>query len=84
MLLNQLRDEQVKREIVSAADVFWEEGRQAGEKQGHRALLERQLVCRFGPLPAQALEALNKADTKDLEAMAERILTATTVAEVLG
>ncbi|MDI1450190.1 Rpn family recombination-promoting nuclease/putative transposase [Polyangium sp. 6x1] len=60
----------------------WQEER--AKEPGKRELLARQLKLRFGELPASAQEALDAATFEELDGIAERILTASTLAEVLG
>jgi len=61
------------------------EGRKEGKKEGGAALLLRQLTRKFG---AEVGETVRKrivaADTSQLEEWGERILTATSLAEVFG
>jgi hypothetical protein len=46
-------------------------------------ILIRQLTIRFGDLPAQAAARIEEAQLSDLELMAERVLTAQSLDEVL-
>ncbi len=71
--------EDVEEEIVTLADRLREEGRQKGE----RKVLLKQLTLRFGQLPDAALARVNAAGVEQLEAWAERVLTALTLAEVI-
>ncbi len=71
--------EDVEEEIVTLADRLREEGRQKGE----RKLLLKLLTLRFGKLPEAALARVNAAGVEQLEAWAERVLTALTLAEVI-
>src|SRR5512132_1485497 len=75
--------EDVEEEIVTLADRLREEGRQKGERTGERKLLLKQLTLRFGTLPDAALARVNAAGVEQLEAWAERVLTALTLAEVI-
>jgi hypothetical protein len=59
-------------------------GKVTGEAQGRSTLILRQLELRFGPLPIHARHAINHASLVGLEAMAERILTAQSLDEVLA
>ena len=52
--------------------------------QGERALLLRQMRARFGELPAAAVARVEGADVAQVEQWGERVLTAATLAEVLG
>ena len=75
--------EDVEEEIVTLADRLREEGRQKGERTGERKVLLKQLTLRFGKLPDAALARVNAAGVEQLEAWAERVLTALTLAEVI-
>ena len=65
-----------------------EEGRQEGMERGvlrgERAVLERQLRHRFGPLSAAVVERLERASTDDLETWADNVLDAGTLDGVFG
>lgn len=55
-----------------------------GEIKGRAALVIRQLVSRFGPLPQQAEARIAQASVEELDKMGERLLTAQTLDEALG
>ena len=88
------RDEE--EDIVNVADQLIERGRQQGLEKGlqqgreegaqrkARELLVKLLERRFGPLPEPALARVDAADTAELDLWVERVLTAATLAEVLG
>ena len=59
-----------------------ERGMERGVLRGERALLERQIQRRFGPLPAAAAKRLGRASADDLEAWADNVLDADTLDEV--
>lgn len=59
-------------------------GRLEGRLEGESALIERLIVKRFGPLSDDTRARLAAASAEQLEAWAERILDATTLAEVFG
>ena len=59
-----------------------EQGMRQGRAEGERAVLERQLRRRFGPLPAKTVELLQSAPEADLEAWADKVLDAGTLDEV--
>jgi predicted transposase YdaD len=66
-------------------DVFAEgrvEGRAEGRVEGEQAILRRQLVKRFGPLPAWAEQRLNAASSAQLELWSERLLDAASLETV--
>lgn len=61
-----------------------ERGMERGKREGRRDTLARQLKLRFGELPASVMEVLDAATIEALDRMTDRILTASTLAEVLG
>jgi hypothetical protein len=60
------------------------EGRQEGEVLGKRGTLFLQLRQRFGRLPVAAVTRIDKAGAAELDVWASRVLTASSVDEVLG
>jgi predicted transposase/invertase (TIGR01784 family) len=76
--------------------IGWEKGRMAGREEGREegweegrvegeaAVLARQLSRRFGPLPEWAQERLRRAGAAQLEAWADAVLEAASLAEVMG
>jgi len=61
-----------------------QQGMQQGMQAGEARLLARLLTRRFGPLPAWVEAKLSQARAEDLERWSDRVLTATTLDEVLG
>ena len=59
-------------------------GEAKGAAQGRRAMLGRQLRQRFGAIPARIARRLESATPEQLEAAADRVLTATSISEVFG
>ncbi|WP_441292425.1 DUF4351 domain-containing protein [Sorangium sp. KYC3313] len=59
------------------------QGRDQGRLEGERAVLLRQLRARFGELPEAAVVRIEAAEIAALEQWAERVLSATTLADVL-
>lgn len=59
-------------------------GEARGELRGRAALLLRQLEHRFGPLPPASVARVRKASVAELDAFGERVLSATSLQEVLG
>ncbi len=60
------------------------EGKLEGKLEGESTLLERLIAKRFGPLSDNTRSRLKTATTEQLETWAERILDASTLAEVFG
>lgn len=58
------------------------EGRKEGRRDGERAVLERQLTRRFGPMPESLQARLHDATTKQLERWADRVLDAVKIEDV--
>jgi hypothetical protein len=87
-LLTSEASPQVKEQIVNVAEQLieegWQKGLQQGLLEGRREMLLRQLTARFGSLPQAAVTRVNSAGISDIDHWAERILTATTLADVLG
>ncbi len=55
-----------------------------GRLEGERSLVRRQIELKFGPADSRTLSLLSSADDATLERYAERVLTATSIDEVLG
>jgi hypothetical protein len=58
-------------------------GRKEGLVEGERAILSRLLTRRFGPLPAAATARIQRADLATIERWSDRLLTATSLDDVL-
>ncbi len=59
-----------------------EQGIERGRVEGERAVVERQLLRRFGALPRSASERLVGASMADLKRWADRVLEATSLDDV--
>ena len=59
-----------------------EKGIEKGVSKGEALLLQRQLVRRFGPLPAHFIARISEAGTTDLETWGDRVLDAPTLEAV--
>jgi predicted transposase YdaD len=70
--------------IMTIADQLLEKGMQRGRQEGYRTLVRRQIALKFGPLDASAVARLDSADEAALERYSERVLTATSIDDVLG
>lgn len=60
-----------------------QQGLEEGISQGEAKLLRRQLVRRFGALPAWAEARLEQAGEAEFEGWADRVLDGATLEEVL-
>jgi len=60
------------------------EGRREGERRAERRVLLKQLRLRFGELPAAVVARIEAAEVPELDAWAERFVTASRLEEVLG
>ena len=60
------------------------EGRIEGKTEGRMEIVLKQLALRFGPLTEAAQCLVRGADVAQLDALAERVLTARTLEEALG
>jgi flagellar biosynthesis/type III secretory pathway protein FliH len=58
------------------------EGLREGREEGRRALFRAQLEHKFGPLPAETLAVVEALAEPQLNEMAVRILTASTLADL--
>ena len=65
-------------------DKGFQEGKLEGWKDGERALLERLLTRRFGPLPDWGRDQLVGANLDQLDRWAERALEADSIQAVLA
>ena len=58
--------------------------RQQGLAKGLVRVVSKQLQLRFGPLPASAQERIDQADMAELDLFIERVLSASSLDEVLS
>ena len=88
MAMQQALGGSVAEEILFAGERLIERGRREGEIAGRRegeiAVLLRLLGQRFGALPAAVVASLQAATPSELDRMATRVLTASTLEEVVG
>ena len=61
----------------------WERGRKDGREEGQRRVLLKLLGLRFGQLSPEVVALVDQAESDVLERWTERILTASSVEEVL-
>jgi hypothetical protein len=98
-MLSKAVGSEEKKELRSVADQLIDRGLQRGRQEGlqqglqqgvqqglqrQRATLQKQLTLRFGALPEAAVARVNAAEQDEIDVWAERVLTAPTLAEVLG
>jgi hypothetical protein len=75
--------EAIKRGIEKGREEGRQEGRREGWQEGMRELLLRQLRCRFELLPADVRQRIDAIEsTAELERLAERVLSAKSLAEL--
>ncbi len=74
----RLREQGVERGLERGL----EQGLERGLEQGRRDVLLRQLRIRFGDLADEYVKRVESADSKRLDALTERVLTATSLGEV--
>ena len=67
-----------------AARLWFAHGQEVGQTQGRVVLVRRQLMLRFGPLPAEVETQIATASISELDAIGERLLRAPTLQEALG
>ena len=87
-VIQRARDEGIQQGVQRGIRQGVQQGIQQGVRQGRiagrRAILERQLLRRFGTLPPAVLERLDTASADDLDAWAEGVLDAPTLEDVFG
>ena len=83
-VIQRARDEGVQQGIQQGVQQGIRQGVRQGRIAGRRAILERQLLRRFGTLPPAVLERLDTASADDLDAWAEGVLDAPTLEDVFG
>jgi hypothetical protein len=69
---------------MTTADRLREQGRHLGVAEGIARTLTRQLTLKFGPLSAAALSRVQAAPPEELERWTDRVLTASSLEDVLG
>ena len=81
-LTERLRAEGMEQGIKQGMAEGMAKGVAKGVAQGERAVLERLIHRRFGPLDAQTLARLESANQPQLELWADRLLDAGSLADV--
>lgn len=74
---------EVEEEMLSTADMLFEEGMQKGLREGQARTVLKLLRLKFRRLPAGTTERVRAASEKELERWTERVLTAASLADVL-
>jgi predicted transposase YdaD len=69
--------------VMTLAEKLLKQGRQEGRKEGSSSIVRRQIELKFGPLAPSDLARLDAADEAALARYADRVLTATSVEDVL-
>ncbi len=91
-LVEGATDPDIEEEMLSLADKLLEQGRQEGRQEGLQKGLQKGraetvlklLKLKFGKVPQSAAVRVRVASEADLDRWTERILTAGSLAEVLG
>ena len=78
------RGTEVEEAVMNWFEQEVERGRRDGERRGERRLLLKQLRLRFGELPAAVVARVEEAELPELDAWAERFVTASRLEDVLG
>lgn len=79
---NEVLGPAIRRGIAEGEILGRAEGKAEGEAEGECLLLSRQLTRRFGQPPRHVVERIEKATESELMTWADRVLTATCLAEV--
>lgn len=83
----ELLEEEKKMQYVTSVERIYAEramqqGREEGKEEGERILLRRQLLHRFGELPAHYEKLLDQASAEQLLAWSVRLFDAKTLADI--
>jgi hypothetical protein len=79
--MNQIREENPP--MRTTLDLLLEDNERRGMAKGLRTMLEGQLRMRFGELPSQVRDRIANADADSLQRWGLRVLTATSIDEVV-
>lgn len=71
------------KELKMSLAQRFDEWAEQHEQRGEVKVLQRLLTLRFGELPVSAIDRLKEANTEQLEAWTERVLSASTLEDVL-
>jgi len=81
-LWQELNDFEARRKmqyVTSVERIGFEKGKQEGLQLGEMTVIKRQIIRRFGEIPAWVEECLAKATVHEMEQWAERILDASSL-----
>ena len=81
---DRIRRKAIKEGIAKGLAKGLSKGRAVGTAEGRAAIVLRLLQQRFGPLPDDAVARIRSATSADLDRYADLVLSARTLAEVLG
>ncbi len=84
-LWQELNDFEARRKmqyVTSVERIGFEKGKQEGLQLGEMTVIKRQIIRRFGEIPAWVEECLAKATVHEMEQWAERILDASSLEDV--
>jgi len=80
----RFRAEGLEQGLQQGVQQGLQQGMQQGMQQGEALALERQLTLKFGELPEAVRQRIAEADADTLIVWLERVLTASSLDEVLG
>lgn len=79
----EFKDDFLRRYVVEGLAEHREEALQEGRREGRIELILKQLTARFGLLPEEIQTRVRGAQDAQLNTLAERILTAQTLNQIL-
>ena len=82
-LIRHVTAPKVTENMLSLWDKIIEQGRQEGLQEGRAEVVLKQLKLKFRKLPAGTTARVRNASNEELDRWTERVLTASTLAEVL-
>ena len=70
--------------MSSFAERFIQQGMQRGKQEGEAVMLLRLLQLKFGEVPPEIRQEIERADAQTLLQWSERVLTASRIEQVIG
>jgi hypothetical protein len=70
--------------VMTGAERLREEGREQGRAEGRAAIILKVLAKRFAPLSAETIARVQTSSPDELDRIAERLLSATSLDELFG